>query len=499
MPSYSFADLLALAPAIVLVLGSLVLLMVEVFQESDRRGYQAWFTAVTALLAATSAIPMLSGEPHPILAVAGRSAFAVGDRFAGFVAIVICAGLAMSALVANTFLQERRAERGEFYVLAMLSASGMVLLAQGTDLLFIFVAIEIMSVATYALATWLRRGVRPAEAAFKYFILGAFSSALYLYGAALVFGATGGKTSLAEVAAAAGSGGTVLLAGVALVAAGFAFKVAAVPFHMWAPDVYEGAPTPVTAFMAVGVKAAAFAALTRVLITAFGSQGLSAGWGSVITVLALLTMILGNLLAIPQRSVKRLLAYSSIAHAGYILVGVAAAQDPAARAVATEGILYYLAAYTFTAIGAFAVVGALERVDGEGPMSWDMDRFAGIARTHPALAIAMAVFMVSLAGIPPTAGFLGKLYVFRAALDAHLYGLAILGVLTSVLGAYYYLRVVIAMFMTDREASVRVEPASSLSLNLALFAAVAGTLALGILPSLIGEAARASAVALGGG
>ena len=214
--------------------------------------------------------------------------------------------------------------------------------------------------------------------------------------------------------------------------------------------------------------------------------------------LAFLSMLVGNLLAVPQRSVKRLLAYSSIAHAGYLLVGVAAAKDATARAAAGEGLLYYLAAYTFTAVGAFAVVSALERHDAEGPMAWDLDRFAGLARSRPGLAFAMAVMMLSLAGIPPTAGFIGKLYVFKAAIDAKLYTLAIAGVLTSVVGAYYYLRVVVTMYMREEEASIGPAPASPLRTGLALAVAVVGTVALGVLPSLIGDAVKASAVLAGG-
>ncbi|HEY0839828.1 MAG TPA: NADH-quinone oxidoreductase subunit N, partial [Vulgatibacter sp.] len=453
-----------------------------------------------AAIAGAAALPMLGADAHPILAVEGRAPFAVADDFGAFVTLIVCAGLALSALVAGAFLEARQADRGEFYALAMFGAAGMCLLGQSTDLLLIFVAIEIMSVSTYALAAYMRRGVKPAEAAFKYFILGAFSTAIYLYGVALVYGATGGKTGLSDIAQVA-DGGVLLLAGLAFVAVGFFFKVAAAPFHMWTPDVYEGSPTPVTAFMAVGVKAAAFAALVRVLTVGFGGEGIASlenGWGQVIGVLALVTMLVGNLLAIPQRSVKRLLAYSSIAHAGYVLLGVAASAATSARAVATEGILYYLAAYTVTGVGAFAVVAALERLDGEGPMTWDLDRFAGLAKKRPALAFAMALFMVSLAGIPPTAGFIGKLYVFRAAIDAKLYGLAVAGVLTSLAGIYYYLRVVVYMYMREPEESVGELPAPRMSMAVALVAAAIGTLALGVLPGLIGEAAQLSGLALGG-
>lgn len=498
MPKYSSADILGLAPALVLIVGALTLLLLEVFQESKKRGYQAWFTAIVATVASLAALPMLGADPHPILALDGVS-FAVSDRFGGVMALIVAAGLGLSALTAGAFLGARNAERGEFYALAMFAASGMVLLAQATDLLMIFVALEIMSISTYALAAYHRRGMRATEAAFKYFILGAFSTALYIYGVALVYGATGGHTGLPQIAAAAGEGSLLLMAGLAFVAAGFFFKVAAAPFHMWTPDVYEGAPTPVTAFMAAGVKAAAFAALFRVLTVAFGSESVAMhGWMDVVVALAILTMVVGNLLAIPQRSVKRLLAYSSIAHAGYLMAGIAAAAHPEVRAAAGEGILYYLAAYTFTGVGAFAVVAALERQGSEGPLMWDLDRFAGLARVRPALALAMALFMLSLAGIPPTAGFMGKLLIFRAAVDAKLYSLAVFGVLTSLVGVYYYLRVVVYMYMREREPSVGELPAPRLTMGVALAAAAIGTLILGIAPGFFGEIARASTLALGG-
>lgn len=499
MPKYSSADILGLAPALVLIVGAMILLLLEVFQESRKRGYQAWFTAITAALASLAALPMLGADAHSILQMEGGAAMAVADRFGGAMALILSAGVALSALTAGAFLGAREAERGEFYGLTMLAAGGMILLAQATDLLMIFVALEIMSISTYALAAYNRRGMRATEAAFKYFILGAFSTALFIYGVALVYGATGGQTGLAQVAAAASDRSLLLMAGLAFVSAGFFFKVAAAPFHMWTPDVYEGSPTPVTAFMAAGVKAAAFAALFRVLTVAFGSESVALhGWMDVVAVLAIATMVVGNLLAVPQRSVKRMLAYSSIAHAGYLLAAIAAAAHPEVRAAAGEGLLYYLASYTFMGIGAFAVVAALERQGGEGPLAWDLDRFAGLAKVRPALAAAMALFMFSLAGIPPTAGFMGKLFIFRAAVDAKLYTLAVLGILTSLVGVYYYLRVVVYMYMREREPSVGELPAPQLTMGVALAAAAIGTLILGIAPGFFGEIARASALALGG-
>ena len=472
MPGLPVRDFVALLPVAILVLGALVLLVSEVFLVSGRRGYQAVLTVVTAAAAALAALVQ-----EPAGSIFGGQA--VADRFSAFATVTICAGLALAALVGAGWLHARDAERGEFYALATFGAAGMSLLAMATDLLVAFISIEIMSLATYSLSAFLRRGKRPSEAAFKYLVLGAVSSALFVYGSALLYGACG-STAFAKLPE--GQGSPLYLVGMGLALAGVAFKVAAVPFHAWTPDVYEGAPTPVTAFMAAGVKTASFALLVRLLLAAeTGTAVKVAGFGALVSTLALLTMIAGNLLALPQRSVKRMLAYSSIAHAGYLLIGVVSAAVAGARAQALAGLLFYLAVYSATVIGAFAIVGVLERrAGGEGEPAdpWDLSRFAGLARRHPALAFAMAVFLLSLAGIPPTAGFFAKLYVFRAAIGAGFEMLAIVGVLTSALGAYYYLRVVLYMYMRPPEGEAEVLSAPSLAV--ALLAAVLVVLVLGV-------------------
>jgi NADH-quinone oxidoreductase subunit N len=475
-------DFLALLPVGILVAGAIALLLSEVFLVSGRRTYQAAVTVVFAGAGAWAAMAMA-----PAGSIFGGQA--VVDRFSVFVTVTVCAGLALSALVGAGWLAARNAERGEFYALAVFGAAGMVLLGMATDLLVAFVSIEIMSLATYSLAAYQRRGRRPSEAAFKYLVLGAVSSALFLYGASLVYGATG-STLFSQMSKGAGS--PIYLAGLALLAGGIGFKVAAVPFHAWTPDVYEGAPTPVTAFMAAGVKTAAFALLARIFV--FSQSGTAAtAFAGVLSALAILTMVFGNLLALPQRSVKRMLAYSSIAHAGYLLVGIVSAGAAGARPVALAGVLFYLAAYTATAIGAFAVVGAIERrgrPEEEPEDAWDLARFAGLAQRRPVLAFAMTVFLLSLAGVPPTAGFLAKLYIFKASVGAGLYGLAVIGVLTSALGAYYYLRVVVYMYMRPAEGE---EPAlSSTAMTVALVAAVAAVVVLGVAPEAVVRLAQAA-------
>jgi len=487
-PTTSFA---ALLPVAILTLGAIALLLSEVFLVSGRRAYQSVLTVAFAAAAAVAAVVM----PRPGAVFGGQAA---ADGFSVFVTVIVCAGLALSALVGAGWLEARQAQRGEFYALATFAAAGMVLLGMATDFLVAFISIEVMSISTYALSAYLRRGQRPSEAAFKYLVLGAVSSALFVYGASLLFGATG-STLFSMLAQGQGSG--LYLVGMGLVLAGISFKVAAVPFHAWTPDVYEGAPTPVTAFMAAGVKTAAFAVLVRIFLGAEAGaqpQG-AAAFGGLVSTLAVLTMLLGNLLALPQRSVKRMLAYSSIAHAGYLLIGVVSAAAAGARDAALSSLLFYLAVYTATVIGAFAVVGVLERrwqagAAGEPVDPWDLSRFAGLGRKRPALAFAMTLFMLSLAGVPPTAGFFAKLYLFRASLGAGLELLAIVGVLTSALGAYYYLRVVMYMYMRPAEGE-EVEGLRAPSMGVALLVAALAVVFLGVVAEPLVRLAAAAGVA----
>ncbi len=514
IPQLSPGDLLPLFPALLLCSGAVLLLLSEVFLSSKSRTYQAVLAASAAAVAGALSLSNAFESPRFVFGGMG-----VLDPFSSFLTFVVCVGLLLAVLLAAGFLRQRNAERGEFYALMLFSAAGMSLLSLSAELITLFVSLEILSVATYALASFLRRG-RPAEAAFKYFLLGAFSAALVLYGTSLVYGATG-TTRLYVLGDALSSAMAdpsmrpLAWSGLALIAAGLAFKVAAVPFHMWTPDVYEGAPTPVTALMSAGVKAAAFAALIRVFFLV--GRGIEADLPYLFfAALTLLTMVVGNLLAIPQRNVKRMLAYSSIAHAGYLLLGVTVlfARPDAGQGVlaanpllpasaeplwpdAFKGILFYLLGYTVSAVGAFGTLGALERrEDEEKGTAWDLDRFSGLAQRRPGWAFAMAAFMLSLGGIPPTVGFLSKLLVFRAAVDAGLIGLVIAGVLSSAAGIYYYLRVVVYMYMRPAPFGAA-SPERHWGTELALVLSTAAVVLLGILPGPVSEWLTQAAVLLG--
>jgi NADH-quinone oxidoreductase subunit N len=519
LPTLTATDFLPLWPALILSAGACVVLLSEVFLSSASRGFQPVLTVITTALGAVVAAGTVFSTPSEVFL-----GFMVLDPFGSLVSLVICVGVGLSVLLAPAFLRGRHAERGEFYALLLFAGAGMSLLVLSNELILLFITLEILSVATYALAAYLRRGPRPAEAGFKYFILGAFSSAVLLYGVALLFGATR-STLLPEMGAELArifSDPTlfdrrpVAYCGLALIGTGFGFKIAAVPFHMWTPDVYEGAPTPVTAMMSAAIKAAAFAAMVRVfLVLGRGIPGdaLLTGFST----LAFLSMIVGNLLALPQRNVKRMLAYSSIAHAGYLLVGVAslfvrsgttkggvlgvtalAADATPDTAAALRGILFYLLAYTVTTVGSFGVLAALERKDDEvRGFAWDLDRLAGLAQRKPAWAVAMAVFMLSLGGIPPMAGFMAKLVIFKAAVDAGLVGLVIVGVLTSAVGAYYYLRVVVYMYMRPAPEAGAL-PERNLATELALALSTAAVVVLGVLPGIVGTwLSRGGSVFLG--
>ncbi|MCW5828905.1 MAG: NADH-quinone oxidoreductase subunit N [Deltaproteobacteria bacterium] len=377
----------------------------------------------------------------------------VVDGFSTILQAAIIAGAALSLLIASDHLSRNRNEHaGEYVSLLLFATWGMMLLATAADLIMVFLAIEVMSISVYVLTGFARRRDTSIEAALKYLVIGGFASAFLLYGIALIYGATG-TTNLVAVRTSLASGtfgGESMLAllGTGFLLTGLGFKIGAVPFHMWAPDVYQGAPTPVTAFMSVGVKAAATGALARIALEALAP--LSDRWYPALLALAILTMVAGNLLALRQTDLKRLLAYSSIAHAGYLLVGLAAAIQPGAGNQATAGILFYLLTYAVTNTGAFAVIIAVQPDTGERTSLSD---FRGLSQKRPLMALLLTLFLLSLAGIPPLAGFAGKFYLFSAAIQSKLYLLAIAGVLSAVVGVYYYLRVIAVMYMEEPEAS----------------------------------------------
>ncbi|MES1182884.1 MAG: NADH-quinone oxidoreductase subunit N, partial [Myxococcales bacterium] len=419
------------------------------------------------------------------------------DRFTLFFAFVLCLGGGLACLLAGGYLPEHKLERGEFFPLVMFSTVGAMALAAAGDLLSLFIALETMSLGVYCLIGLRRTSARAAEAALKYFLLGSFAAALMLFGGALLYGATG-HTDLKGIGEAVGTIGqagstvspTLVLVALALSIAGLAFKVSAVPFHMWTPDAYEGAPTPATTFMAVAVKSAAFAVLLRVLVVAFGDSRLmswGAGWPPVLALMAIVTMTAANVIAGRQDSVKRMLAYSSIAHAGYALVGVVAAMR---SETGVASVLFYMLSYTVSTAGAF---GALILCGRQGAEAVSYEDLAGVGRRHPAAALAFSFFLLSLAGVPPTAGFFGKFYVFQAAIDSELYKVTVIGLLNSILGAYYYLRVLVFMYMREPEPGAPIAtPMKSGMVASALVIAAAFVIVIGLFPDTLLTMARAA-------
>lgn len=400
---------------------------------------------------------------------------AVSDHFALGLNLIILVATALGIFLSVNYIPQITRQIGEYYALLLLAASGMMLMGAATDLIVVFLALEIFSLALYILSSLHRSNPRSTEAGLKYFLLGAFASGFFAYGAALIYGAAGSTqySVIANTLASGAGNPTLLYPGMALLLAGFAFKTSLVPFHMWTPDVYQGAPTPVTAFMSVGTKAAAFAAFIRVLLEAVPAQ--QETWGTALAILAVLTMTLGNLAALRQTSLKRMLAYSSIAHAGYILVGLVPGTSAGADAA-----LFYLFTYAFMNIGAFAIVVALEKAQADDALQ---NRAAGIADRWPLLALAMAIFMFSLSGVPPLAGFFGKFFVFKAAVDGGWTWLAVVGMLNSAISLYYYLRVTVAMYF-EPSTGETAERREAGILRVGVVVAAIFTILIGIYPGL---------------
>ena len=412
------------------------------------------------------------------------------DGFGLFAAAILLAITALSVLGSMRFLEREEADHGEFYPLVLIAAAGMVMMVQTAHLVMVLVGLEVFSIALYILCGLTRGRLRSIESSLKYFLLGAFSSGFFVYGLALLYGATGSLDLQSIGRAAASAPSPMLWMGMGLVFIGFAFKIAVVPFHHWVPDVYEGAPTNVTGFMAAATKTAAFAALLRFLVGAFGPS--QERWDPLVAVLAVLTMTVANLVALAQTNVKRLLAFSSISHAGYLMIALVCTPDFGVRAV-----LFYLLSYAFMTVGAFAVAAAVGRGDASGETGYDLRAWAGLGRRRPWLALAMSVFLFSLAGIPPTAGFLGKYVIFTAAVESGRIGLAVIGVLNAVVGAYYYLSVLVAMWMREPDDASEAGAAPiSVSAAAVVALSVIATLGLGVAPGIFLEAAQGLAAAL---
>lgn len=458
----------ALLPHIMVLLTGLVILLIDLFLPPQKR-YINEVVGIAGLVAAFGLVLYNTDAPRQIF-----MGMAVVDHLGAFFhgVFILIAGLTI--LLSASYIRREQINAGEYYALLLFATVGFMFVAAAGNLVMVFLAIETLSVATYILAGLLRDDPRSQESAFKYFMLGAFSSAFFLYGIATVYGALG-STNLAALSQAIASGQTspLLLFGMGLVIVGLGFKVAVVPFHMWAPDVYDGAPTAVTAFMAAGPKAAAFAALLRVFFQGFSLPVVAQEWVPVFAILAALTMILGNIVALAQQSIKRMLAYSSIAHAGYAFVALVAH-----NVLGATSILYYLTAYALMSLGAFTVLMVVARRED---YRYAFDDYAGLGSTNPLLAAVMSLFMLALAGFPPTAGFAGKFYIFSAAVQSGHYVLALIGVLTSVISVVYYIRVIMLMYMHEPRAGGQIASVSPTSLAVLGIAAF-GILYMGVFP-----------------
>jgi NADH-quinone oxidoreductase subunit N len=483
-PDVAYSDI---GPIIILTVGAMALLTIaSLVRSKPGRGFYALFTVCTAAAALVSSAWLWHGLDEagsgPRFAFSNMIAV---DGFAVFFFVVVSIAIVLAALLADGYLRREQLDGPEFYVLALLSGAGGMLMAAANDLIVIFLGLETLSIALFVLAGFHRRRAESGEAAMKYFVLSAFSSAFLLYGIALTYGSTG-TTNLAGIAqwlaenVAVTSG--ILLAGLAFLLVGFGFKVAAVPFHTWTPDVYQGSPTPVTAFMAGASKAAGFAALLRVFFSTFSV--LRPDWKPLVWGLAVASLLVGSVLAVVQSDVKRMLAYSSISHAGYILVGLQAAND---RGLA--GSLFYLLAYTFLVMGSFAVATLVGR---RGDAQHDLDSYKGLARRRPAIALGFTVLLMAQAGVPFTSGFLAKFYVIAAAVDSHSYAIALIAMLAAVIAAFFYLRIVITMY-SSADGDADAPPARlpvPFGAGLVVAAAVAFTLLAGIVPQPFFDFAR---------
>ncbi|MEI7818177.1 MAG: NADH-quinone oxidoreductase subunit N [Desulfuromonadales bacterium] len=472
MISIPAVNMTPILPEIFLSVLAMALLLINVFRPGGQKSYLALISFFG--IVATAVLVGAGWGGH----IESFSGSVVLDNFATFFKMTFLVAAGLTVLISDRYMEREGCNQGELYPLILFTVVGMMLMASGTDLMTIFLGLEVMSVSLYVLAGFNRANKKSNEAGLKYFLLGAFSTGFLLYGMALIYGATG-TTRLYKIAVIVGqmtlpSANILLVAGMLLMMTGFAFKIAAAPFHMWTPDVYEGAPTPMTAFMSAGPKAAGFAALLRIFLVALPT--LQVEWSQVLWVLAVLTMTVGNITALRQDNIKRVLAYSSIAHAGYALVGFAAGNG-----TGTAGILFYMLSYAFMNIGAFAIIILVAK---KGETNGNVMDFAGLGFKRPVLALVMTIFLFSLAGMPPTAGFIGKFYLFSGAIQKGYIWLAVIGVLNSAASVYYYLRVMVYMYMKEPTEDFEWVQVTG-PVALALIIAVAGSLIPGIVPSFI--------------
>ena len=476
--TFPLQDLMAILPELLVIGTACLILALDPILAADKKDLLAWLTlgALAMCMGLTSA--RLTGQTYAF------SNLVVLDSYGAFWKLLLYIVTGLTVLLSLAYLKAERLSIGEYYGFILLALAGMMVMVSGADLLTIYLGTELMSLSLYVMAGLKRTEARSLEASAKYFVLGAFSSGVLLYGISLLFGVAGSTrlSVIAEAIAAQGPANPMLSLALVLLAVGFGFKLAVVPFHMWTPDVYQGAPTSVTAFMAVASKAASFGAFLRVFVDGLG--GASADWSVLFTIICLATLALGNLVAIVQTSIKRMLAYSSIAHAGYALIGVVVAAGHRGEGASSgfPSVLLYIAVYSFMTLGAFALVGMLRK---EGQESENIEDYAGLAKREPLAAFFMLVFLVSLAGIPPTAGFIGKFYIFMAAVNSGMTWLAVVAVIFAAISAFYYLRIVMVMYMREAEGSQashsRLETSPALSLVLAC--ALAGVVLLGLFPN----------------
>ncbi|MBI5050772.1 MAG: NADH-quinone oxidoreductase subunit N [Nitrospirae bacterium] len=466
-----------IAPEIILISIALILILLDLV---IKRKETIAFVGVLGTLTAAYVNYKLCAMGWTGSTLLGMFAF---DGYANFFKLIFYINIILTIFISLRYMVLEEASFGEYYSLILFATSGMMFMASAVDLIVLYVGLELMALSTYILVGITRRQVRSNEAALKYFFLGAFSSAFLLYGISLTYGLTG-TTNLKEIASALQNlnllENPILFLGMILVIAAFGFKIALVPFHMWAPDAYEGAPTSITSFMSIGPKAAAFAALGRVLFDAFGPMHVQ--WSSILIPLSVITMAAGNIIAIAQTNIKRMLAYSSIAHAGYALLGIIAGTHGG-----LSSMMNYMAIYAFMNIGAFAVVIMLR---SKGFRGEELTDYEGLAKSHPAASALMLIFMFSLTGIPPTAGFIAKFYIFMEAINAGYTPLVIIAVIFSAISAFFYLRVVMYMYMKEPKAHVTLSTSPAIFLTIAVTAAV--TLILGLFPSLLVELAKMS-------